>query len=50
MINLKQFNEAIINPDDYSLTIGGATTVDTLIDAAYSAGRELSQLPPPSLE
>jgi hypothetical protein len=45
MINLEQFNEAVINPDDNSLTIGGATSVDTLIDAAFSAGRELSQSP-----
>lgn len=45
MINLEQFNQAVINPHNNDLTIGGATRVDTLIDVAYSAGRELSQLP-----
>jgi hypothetical protein len=44
MINLEQFNQAVINSYDQTLTIGGATRFDTMINATYDAGRELSQL------
>jgi fumiquinazoline A oxidase len=42
MISLHQFNKAVYNPADQTVTVGGAANFSTLSAVLYEAGRELS--------
>jgi hypothetical protein len=42
MLNLRQLNHANYNPEDQTVTIGGAANFSTVSEVLYEAGRELS--------